>query len=92
MLQKVPEADFALQRPADELGVYGKRSFSKHHFCRTCGLQVFTRITDERGFRGGEPQLRPDGGRRQPRSIALRWRHTTVMDVEGEAKQTPQPR
>ena len=45
VLQKVAQADFELLSPESELGTYGARSFSKHHFCRTCGLQVFTRIT-----------------------------------------------
>lgn len=52
VLQRVSAADFELLTGADDLGEYGKRDFSKHHFCRRCGIQTFTRLN-----RGGQSSV-----------------------------------
>ena len=45
IMQKVTSNHFTLLAGDIELGVYGKRDFSKHYFCSYCGTNCFTRIT-----------------------------------------------
>lgn len=44
IMQRVPVGNFLLHRGQDALSVYGGRDFAKHCFCKTCGIQCFTRI------------------------------------------------
>lgn len=44
-MHKVDASQFAILSGEAELGVYGSRDFSKHYFCRNCGINCFTRIT-----------------------------------------------
>ena len=44
-IEIVPATRFRLISSENALTKYGKRDFSKHFFCRTCGIQCFTRLT-----------------------------------------------
>lgn len=52
IVQKVPHEKFRLLAGENDLHVYGNREFSRHLFCRHCGIHVFTRIISE-----GEPVM-----------------------------------
>ena len=45
LLQKVPSPRFRLVAGESTLSRYGKREFSDHFFCKTCGIHCFTRST-----------------------------------------------
>ena len=45
IIQIVPATRFRVISGEDMLTKYGNRDFSKHFFCRTCGIQCFTRLT-----------------------------------------------
>jgi len=49
VLQRVPAGDFQVLTGESELTRYGARSFSDHFFCKSCGIQLFTRISAETG-------------------------------------------
>lgn len=41
---RVTDAEFDLQSPIEELGLYAfNKHIAKHYFCRTCGIQAFHR-------------------------------------------------
>ncbi len=44
-IEIVPASQFRLISGEAALTRYGSREFSKHYFCRTCGIQCFTRLT-----------------------------------------------
>lgn len=44
-MHKVNASQFALLSGEANLGVYGSQDYSKHYFCRICGISCFTRIT-----------------------------------------------
>ncbi|GAB2191083.1 GFA family protein [Sessilibacter sp. MAH2] len=48
-LIRVDEDKFTLTSGESNLGVYGSRDFSKHYFCKTCGINCFTKLTRETG-------------------------------------------
>ena len=41
-VHRVDASGFTLKTDEDELGVYGSRDFSKHYFCKSCGINCFT--------------------------------------------------
>lgn len=43
VLQQVPPEKFHLSAGEDSLSKYGNREFSKHYFCRVCGIHCFTK-------------------------------------------------
>lgn len=43
-IEIVPATQFKLLQGEAALTQYGKRDFSKHFFCSTCGIQCFTRL------------------------------------------------
>ena len=45
VMDKVPAKRFRVIKGEQTMGRYGKRDFSKHFFCATCGIQCFTRIS-----------------------------------------------
>jgi len=46
-VQKVNADKFKLLKGETSLSKYGNRNFSKHYFCKNCGINVFTRIYGE---------------------------------------------
>lgn len=46
-LVKVDVEDFDLLCRKAEMGAYGNSGFSKHYFCKSCGIQCFTEINRE---------------------------------------------
>ena len=49
MLKILPEK-FLLKSDESKLGAYGSRDFSKHYFCKNCGINCFTRIKGASGI------------------------------------------
>ncbi|MGE0230607.1 MAG: GFA family protein [Flavobacteriaceae bacterium] len=47
MLHRVMTEEFCLKKGEDRVRAYGNRDFSKHFFCSTCGIHVFTRVDRE---------------------------------------------
>lgn len=45
VMDKIPVTRFRVIKGEKNLGRYGKRDFSKHFFCATCGIHCFTRIS-----------------------------------------------
>jgi hypothetical protein len=43
-IHRVPEENFRLLAGEDSLTRYGSRDFSDHYFCKTCGIQCFSRV------------------------------------------------
>lgn len=43
-MNRVASDQFQLNSRESDLGVYGNRDFSKHYFCKHCGIHCFTRI------------------------------------------------
>ncbi len=48
-LIKVNATNFQLISGDEHVGSYGKRDFSQHHFCKTCGIHCFSKIKTPTG-------------------------------------------
>lgn len=48
-MHKVEVDAFHLHCDESKLGVYGNRDFSKHYFCKNCGIHCFTRVNRASG-------------------------------------------